>query len=238
MSKILQAMRKVAPKSKGDFSYQLETYDGVRLFPPPSPQHLAEFEQLANALIGFHDGTSGQVITFASSTKGEGNSFVSYNVARHLSFMLDRKVAWIDANFRSPQDKILSVNVSFRNLLQEPESFARVRMGGNLVLIPNGDTKIKPTDLLNSQNYLALLEQFRRNFYFTILDSPPILDSVDVAHLAGPTMGLVIVVEARRLKHEVIQHGLANVRSQNVNVLGTVLNKRAFAIPSFLYKKI
>ena len=36
-------------------------------------------------------------MVFTASSRGEGCSFVSYNVARHLSVMLDDKVAWLDS---------------------------------------------------------------------------------------------------------------------------------------------
>lgn len=237
MSKILEAMRKAAPQDV-DFAFQLAAMDGVNLFPAPHPRQRSEFEQLANALLNLNDGTKGQVVTFASTVRGEGSSFVSYNVARHLSLMLDRKVAWVDANFRSPQKKLQGLGVDFRSLLTNPELFAELRTAGNLVLVPNGDRPVKAVDLLSSDSYQALLELFQRNFYFTIIDAPPILESAETVHLASPVLGVVVVVESRRLKHEVVRHGLETLSSHKVRVLGTVLNKRTFDLPDFLYKKL
>jgi Mrp family chromosome partitioning ATPase len=238
MSKILEAMRRAGTAAGTDFSFQLATVDGARLYPVPPPSQLGEFEQLASALITRHDGTNGQVVVFASTTSGEGASYVSYNVARHLSYMLDRKVAWVDANFRSPQRKLADEGVDFRSLLENPSLFPNLKTAGNLVLIPNGHAPIKSTDLLNSENWPALLEHFQRTFYFTIIDAPPILDSGDVAHLAAPALGLVLVIESRRLKHEIIRHGLDQLQTLRVNILGSVLNKRTFDIPAFLYKRL
>lgn len=237
MSKVLEAMRKSGPTSL-DSWLKLTTLDRVALYPvPPKPQ-LREFEQLANALIARHEGTLGQVVVFASSSSGEGTSYVSYNVARHLSLMLDRRVAWVDANFRSPQRRLPTEGATFRGMLQSPGTFSELKTAGNLVLVPHGDEPVKSVDLLTSDNYLKLLESFQKSFFFTIMDAPPILESVDVAHLAAPASGLVLVIESRRLKHEVIRHGLEIVRAQRVEVLGTVLNKRVFDIPSFLYRKL
>ncbi len=237
MSKILEAMRRTEPESL-DFGFKLATLDRVALFPAPPKAQMAEFEQLANALIARHDGTTGRVVVFASTVSGEGTSYVSYNVARHLSYMLDRKVAWVDANFRTPQGRLPAEGATFKGMLQNPGSFPELKTAGNLVLVPHGDETIKSVDLLSGENYLTLLEHFQRNFFFTILDAPPILDSVDVAHLAAPTLGLVLVIESRRLKHEIIRHGLETLTTQKINVLGSVLNKRVFDIPGFLYRKL
>ena len=47
-----------------------------------------------------------------------------------------------------------------------------------------------------------------------------------------------MVIEARRLRHEVVNNGIKNLRNQGVNVLGTVLNRQVFDIPAFLYNKM
>lgn len=239
MSKILEATRRAVRTAEPiDFSFRLATVDGVNLFPAPPPAQRTEFEQLANALLSLHDGTTGLVVTFAATVSGEGASYVSYNVARHMSFLLDRKVAWVDGNFRRPQERLIGHGVSFRSLLANPGAFSEVKTSSNLVLIPNGEENCKPADLLTSEGYLALLDQFQRNFFFTIIDGSPILDSVEVCHLAGPTAGLVLVVESRRLKHEIIRHGMDVASSHKVRFLGTVLNRRRHDIPDFLYRRL
>ncbi len=239
MSKILEATRRTTRRDEPvDFAFRLATVDGVSLFPaPPEPQR-AEFEQLANTLLGLADAATGVVVTFASTVKGEGASYVSYNVARHLSYLLDRRVAWVDGNFRSPQERLLGHGVSFRALLAAPGLFSQVKTGGNLVLVPNGDEPCKPTDLLTSDSYVTLLEHFQRNFHLTIIDAPPLLDSVEVCHLAAPTLGLVLVVESRRLKHEIIRHGMEIAAGHKVRFIGSVLNRRRHDIPDFLYRRL
>lgn len=239
MSKILDAMRKSSRGgSPGDYRYQLETIEGGNLFPMPNGRQLAEFEKIANNLISMHEGPDGRVITFASTASGEGASYVSYNIARQMAFMLERSVAWVDGNFRSPHQKLAGQHPNFRHLLQHPEDARNLKVPGNLCVIGHGDTPLKSVNLLHSDNYQRLLAAFRERFFLTIMDGPPILESVDLVHLAEPTDGLIVVVESRRLKQQVIRHGIDTIKSQKVAVLGTVLNKRVFDIPGFLYKKL
>lgn len=221
-----------------DLEFKLKTLDSGDLYPrPPDPQ-MAEFERLANSLISMYTGETGLAVTFGSSVKGEGSSYVSYNVARHLSVMLDLRVAWIDANFISPVKKPIDSLVDFRSLLLDPELVDNLRNAGQMAVIPNGKRPLKQTDILLSNRYHDLLQRMTSEFAFTIIDGPPISTSIDVSHLAKPTAGLVLVVETRRLKREVILHNIEDMREQGVNVIGTVLNKRTFDIPNFLYKKI
>ena len=221
-----------------DIEFKLKTLDSGDLFPQPPGRQMAEFERLANALIGMHTGDCGIAITFASSIKGEGNSYVSFNVARPLSLILDMRVAWIDANFISPLKKPMNSPVDFRSLLMDPKLADQLQGAGQMAVIPNGNRPIKRTDILLGNRYPELLEKLSRDFAFTIIDAPPITQSIDVGHLAKPTSGLVVVVETRRLKHEMIRHNIDDMRGQGVSVIGTVLNKRSFDIPGFLYRRL
>ncbi len=221
-----------------DLEFKLKTLDCGDLFPKPPGDQMAEFERLANALISMYDGQMGLVVTFASSIKGEGNSYVSFNVARHLSIMLDLRVAWIDANFVSPLKKPIEAAVDFRSLLVEPQLAEKLQNIGQMAVIPNGNRTMKQTDILLGKRYPELLDKLKKQFAFTIIDAPPITQSIDVGHLAKPTSGLVLVVETRRLKYEIVRHNIEEMRTQGVNILGTVLNKRRFDIPSFLYRRI
>ena len=236
MSKILEAMRKTG--GAADFGFRLETLGVERLFPAPVGRQVAEFERLANELLSLHTGERGLVLTFASNARGEGASYVSFNVARHLSVLLDRKIAWIDANFLSPQRSIEAEGCNFRMLLENPGRLDELDTAGNLAVIPNVDSKFKATHLIAGPGYPELLRACREKFFFTILDAPPILESVDLVHLARPTDGLVVVVEARRLKHEIIRHGIETVSTQGIKVIGSVVNRRTFDIPGFLYRKL
>jgi receptor protein-tyrosine kinase len=236
MSDILNANRNSA--GSDDFEYQLATAGSGDLYPIPTGNVLVEIERIAGALLDLRRGRGGQVITFASSVHGEGSSFISYNVARHISYMLGQKVVWIDANFRSPQNGLIDDGVNFRELLIAPDTFNDISTGSDLTLIPHGNRHIRTTDLLESDSYSELLTRFQDKFALTILDAPPISQSIDVGRLAGPTMGLVLVVEARRLKYQIIRHGVEKLNSQGVNVIGTVINRMTYDVPAAIYNRL
>lgn len=237
MSKILEAMKKSSP---GLVSVQdrLNSMDRVNLFPPVDPAMVEEFENLANSLINLGSEARGTVVVFASTTKGEGASYVSFNCARYLTLLLDRKVAWVDANFRSPQKKIPPHPLNLRDLLMDPDSMPHFDKQPELVVIGNGNKPCNPMDLIKGGRFPELLKKLRESFYFTIIDAPPILESVETGHMAKETTGLVLVVKSRGLKYEVINHGLETLKAQNVNVLGTTLNRRNFVLPNFIYRRL
>lgn len=237
MSKILDSV-KIRSGGEHEINMRLANLGRRSLFPLPHERQRREFENITNALVNLREGAAGQAVVFSSSVKGEGASFVSYNVARLISVLFDRSVAWIDANFLSPQQQPISDAVDFRSLLLNPDLVREIPEGDPFQVIPHGNAPVKSTGLLTSDNYLRVLKGFQDRFFFTVIDGPPILDTVDSGHLALPTLGLVLVVESRRLDREVIRHGIQTIRSNNVTILGSVLNKRVFDIPEFIYSRL
>lgn len=237
MSKILEAMKR-SSSGRLDLSERLRTFDQGNLFPPLTADKVGEFEQLANTLISHNSEQTGSVAVFASTTHGEGTSFVSYNCARYLAMMVGRKVAWIDGNFHNPQEKLYGNALNFRDLLHDPDTLPEMGRAAELVVIGNGTRRMSQLDYIKGPEYLRLLEKLRQSFYFTIIDASPILESVEVPHLARPTTGLVVVVESKRLKYEVVRHGLERVRALDVRILGTALNRRRHQLPDFLYRRM
>jgi Mrp family chromosome partitioning ATPase len=50
--------------------------------------------------------------------------------------------------------------------------------------------------------------------------------------------GVVLVIEAERVRTPVIERAVDTLQDCGANVLGAVLNKRRFPIPRFLYKRL
>lgn len=238
MSTIHQAFKKKTSGSP-DFAAELTAMDRISLFPVPDGQQRAEFIHLANMLLDFKPANRGAVIAFASSVSGEGASFVSYNTARQLAHVMNRSVAWIDANFHSPQRKLAVLgDITLAEMLREPERFAHLPGGVNLTLVPGGVDLDGCASDLASERSPALLKLFSQKFDFTVVDCPPILGSVETELLAARSDGLVVVVERRRLKREIIRSGLEHLASKRVNVLGTVFNRRSYELPKLIYDRL
>jgi Mrp family chromosome partitioning ATPase len=240
MSKILDAMKGDHGDGPGDDTagYQLGTINEATLFPPPPESLLLELDNITGSLISRRKSSEGMVLVFTSATSGEGVSFVSYCVARHLAFLLDGNIAWVDGNYLTPQAKLMGREPSYRSMLQDPSGAEQLQAGAGLTLVGHGDQEVKLTEMLTCGNYEQMLDTMRKKFFFTIIDSPAILNAMETAHMARYVDGSVLVVETRRLKYEVVRHGLEQLRSQGGQIFGQVLNKRSYQIPGFLYRKL
>lgn len=237
MSDILQAMQRrtvsVVP------AIDVTNLESARLFPSPDEDQRIELTKVATRLIEFKPAHRGLTITVAGNVQGEGASFVSYSIARILAMNLGRRVLWIDANFRSPQPQLKSVeDHTFAKLLCDPPAAWAKIPGGFLSVLAGGvelgNAKAELASSKCSEVFASLSEEYE----FVIVDCPPVLEAVETAWIGRASDGLVMVVEARRLKSQIINHGLGALREHKVNVLGTVLNKRRFELPKAVYDRV
>jgi len=238
MSKIFDAYRKQVGETL-DLGLEVAQAGSFKLYPTPSPQQQAEFDQLANRMLALRLESRGAVVGFASSSAGEGSSFVSYTAASILARVYNQKVVWLDMNFLNPQKKLKGLNQStVASLLQDPEQADLLSRNESPLLIPAGDNLMGARGLFAGQQYEELLSRLSRRFDFAIVDLPPVLSSADTALMASVTDGLLLVVEQKFLKWEVIEHGVQSLRDKDVQVLGAVINRRKFEIPKIIYDRL
>ena len=238
MSKIFEAYRKKVG-GLSDLSLEIGKAGSVTLYPSPEGSQQSDFNKLANRLLGLRLENRGAVLSFGSSASGEGASFVSYNAAIVLATIYHQKVAWIDGNFLSPQKKLLGQNWNtFSSLLRDPGKIDDIIASDNPLLIPGGADLMGARGLVADRSYRDLLANFARRFDFTIIDLPPILNSTDAALMAAETDGLLLVIEQKYLKREVIEHGIQGLRDKGVQVLGSVINRRTFDLPKVIYDRL
>ena len=238
MSKIYEAYRKRAG-NEPDLTLEIGRVGTIALYPMPDATQQSEFNQVANRLLSLKREDHGAVIAFASTAPGEGASFVSYNTAFMLATVYHRKVAWVDANFQTPQKQLAHADgPTLATLLNYPERLSDLRPVGNPALIPGGMNLTAVRGLFADQKCHDLMSAFSRRFDFTLVDLPPVLSTTDTALMAAATDGLTLVVEQRYLKREIITHGMEALQAKSVRVLGAVINKRSYDLPKVIYDRL
>ncbi len=238
MSKIFDAYKKQAGKSL-DLTQQVRRVGSFTLFPPPMGPQQGDFDRLANRLLTLRLNNRGTALGFASSASGEGASFVSYNAASILAQDYGQRVVWIDGNFLSPQTRLQeNESLSFSALLQDPDLADTLLVDTNPYLIGGGQNLPSVKGLFADEKYSDLLGRLAGLFDFVIIDLPPVLVSADSALMAAGCDGVLLVIEQRFLKWEIVEHGVQNLREKGVQVLGSVINRRSFALPKVIYDRL
>ncbi len=238
MSKIFEAqqMKGGTPSSS---SAEVTRAGSTKLYPPPKGPQIEDFNRLAQQTLGLRVEGRGTVLFFASSTSGEGSSYVSYNLAITLADVYNQKVVWVDANFLSPQKSIIDSNrTSLGQMLETPKLIASLNIPNNPLLIPGGKNLIGTRGLVATDNYQTVMDNLSAQFDFVIVDVPPILNAPETGLMALGGDGLLLVIEQKYLKWEIVSHGIQILQGKGVQVLGSVINRREFTLPKIIYDRL
>ncbi len=170
-------------------------------------QSLEAFRTLANNtnfITPMAENNEGSVIFVTSSIKGEGKTFVSYNLANAYAH-LDKKVILIGADFRNPQlhkylEQTRKAHKGFSKYLYDPavqwqDLICKVEEEEfSFDVLLSGDIPPNPTLLLSNQRFAAVITELKKVYDLIIFDTPPTLlvtDTLIISKYADTTLYVV-----------------------------------------------
>jgi capsular exopolysaccharide synthesis family protein len=143
---------------------------------------------------------SPRVMAVSSADPGDGKTVSSINAAAALALKSEVNVLLADADLRRGQ---------IANLLGLPQApgLTEVLMGTcsleqaviqveqypNLYVLTTGNRLANPTELLDSPQWRALAKEFRKQFDYSILDTPPIGRVADYDLIQAVSDGVLLV---------------------------------------------
>jgi succinoglycan biosynthesis transport protein ExoP len=165
---------------------------------PQSPYSEALRSVRTALLSASEENTSCQVVLITSCTQQEGKSTTAANLAVQLA-ECGKRVLLMDADLRSKTIRLLSDQSHIDGL---STILARDRGSASVVThaipeiiglsyISSGPLPSHPSEMLGSIRMRHLVDQFRKQFDFIVLDTPPVLcvtDSVLLASLADQVL--------------------------------------------------
>jgi capsular exopolysaccharide synthesis family protein len=172
-----------------------------------------------------------KVILLTSAQPGEGKSTTAANLA--VTYALeDKKVLIIDADLRKPtQHHIFSKSnrIGLTNLLAGQYKLSDIIKDthiSNLSIITAGPVSPSPAELLASNRMNNLLEELKRMFDVILIDSPPTLAVTDAPIIAAKCDGVLLVINAGKVKRDLVRKAKANLDHVKARILGVVLNNQ------------
>jgi len=95
----------------------------------------------------------------------------------------------------------------------------------NLSLLPAGEAKRNPGELVFSSVWTDFLNEVSPQFDFILVDTPPVLATDDVATLAPKVDGVLFVVRGSFTSARTARGALDALRQRHVRLLGLVFNR-------------
>jgi len=187
-----------------------------------------QFRTLRSRLYRLRDGKPIRTLLITSTSKGEGKSFVSLNLAQAIAHQRERRALLIDADLRASGLHVRMGAPSRPGLSDylagEADEFAIIQADAkeDLFFIPAGRSVSNPTELLANNRLRSLLGRLAPVFDWIIVDAPPVLPVSDANVLAGMCDGVIFVIRAGATAFDLAQTACQEFRENNL--LGVVLN--------------
>ena len=173
------------------------------------------------------------VITVTSTTKGEGKSFVSFNIAESYR-ALGNKVILVGADLRNPQlhNRLgiersslgLSTYLNDESITNIDSLITKGKGKNSMDFLLSGAIPPNPSELLMRTRMRELMEKLKSNYDFIILDSAPLLLVSDTTALL-PISDLVVYVARAQYSDKNIFPFIQDFQNRpNIPPFGMVLN--------------
>ena len=202
---------------------------GQKIHIDPACEAAEAYRSLRTAIyFGTKEGQA-RTILITSPERGDGKTTCASNLAISIA-QASRRVLLVDADMRAPmQDLIFSMNgrVGLGNVLQGKDELASaIRHTGieNLDLLPAGVAGRNPSELLNSQRFLDLMDLLAEKYDHVVIDSPPLLAVSDARIIAASADATVLVLRAGKSNRKLSEMSIDGLISVGAKMLGAVVN--------------
>lgn len=174
-------------------------------------------------------GQGHKIIQVTSPNKGDGKSLLISNLAI-VTAQSGKRVLMIDADCRRPrQHKVFNIRndiglTTVLNGTAEAEQAVQETTIPGLSVMGSGPIPPNPSELLLSPRFKELLENFRGQYDFVFVDTPPLLAVTDPCIVAGLVDGLFLAIRLTRKGRPDAERAREILQSLSVRTFGIVVN--------------
>ena len=187
-----------------------------------------------------------KVIMFTSAVAGEGKTTIVAFLARMLALGEADRILLVDCAIDNPEihslfgienDRgiidYLSGSIPFEDVIRPVEE-------GIFDIVPVGPRRgadiTQP--LFNSEKMSTFIQATRKMYDYVLIDTSAVLEAPETAIIGSYATGTVMVVQSGKTKREVIKRAMLMIEKLDGRFLGTVLNRKKYYIPEFIYRRV
>ncbi len=184
-----------------------------------------------------------RAIGLTSCVAGEGVTTIAAELAMRAAIHLQLNTVLVDANNSRPfVDRLFDVDrgPGLQEVLESRVRLVEVLQSSripNLSVLTSGAACDDADRACRTPNLIRAVQELREKYDLVIVDLPAVARGVPTG-FGALLDGVVLVVEAERVRWEVAQRATASLTSAGVNLLGAVLNKREQHVPPWLYRSL
>lgn len=204
--------------------------------------YLQDYEQVRSNLNRIGD-RGARVVLVSSSSKGEGKTLTTYNLAITAARVGKRTVI-IEADLRHGSQADMFGLAQDTQSRVEPlryygnpsECIRPVPRVENLYIVPNITPQLQPISILESCEFQRLLKDCRGRFDFVIIDAPALTLHNDALLIEPLVDGVMLVVRPGHTRNRALRDTLNQIETGEIPFLGAVINGADMPAPSAVDK--
>lgn len=182
-----------------------------------------------------------KTIVVTSTTKDEGKTTITTNLAVNFSKIENKKVLIIDCDLRNPsihkEFGISNSNGLTDLLLEEKDlsNYIKETEINNLHILTSGSIPPNPSEMLSSNRMKVFMETVREEYDYVFIDTPPVGMVTDAGVLSAFLDGTILVVKSESVDIKDLQETKKKLVSVNANILGVILNANKVKKDDYYY---
>lgn len=153
-------------------------------------------------------------------------------------------VLLVDANLHNPGIHRffgLESDAGLAEVLEKKREWRQVIRSlrfGDLHVITAGSTSGNPAEIIGSGELAALIQEWREEFRYVLIDTPAVLNHVEALALSAMVDGVILVVRSGHTRWEMAQNAKRKLNMAHANLLGVALNRQKASIPDGFYNRL
>ncbi len=182
----------------------------------------------ANLTFALADVEKSPIVGITSSTRGEAKTTTAINLAYTIA-ETGKKVLLVDGDMRLPNiarvlqtKKAPGLSNIIAGLNTIDECVQNIGLLENWDVLPSGDIPPNPSELLNSESMVALIDKLREEYEFVVFDLPPVGIVSDALVAAQNIDGLVVVARQDYTSRKGLGQCISQLSPLKEKVLGIV----------------
>lgn len=186
------------------------------------------YEKLLTNIDFSIEGESKKVIEITSTSQEEGKSTTVMNLGKTLSNN-NRKCLIIDLDLRKPRLHqyfgVERANGISEYVTSDIENVNIHQIDSNLSVITAGAKVPNPTVILQSEKLAELINKFRNEYDYIILDTAPVMATSDAKVVTKISDAVIYVLAANQTKASLAKKCIAELDNEDANILGLNITK-------------
>jgi Mrp family chromosome partitioning ATPase len=197
-------------------------------------------EALHQALEGALPGFATRVVQFVASRKGEGTTTIVHEFAMTLHLVFKKSILIVDANPNHGAVRAFGARdvAPLSELLRAVRGAADEKQHSPGVTLVTYDGEVLDLPAAQTEWGVNFGDILRGHFDYVLFDVAALGTTARAISFARHVDGVVIIVEAEKTRWPVVENTKKAYEAVGETIIGVILNKRAFYIPKWLYKRL